>query len=82
MRLLTFPSSNIESSTPPSTIYSQVVTPNKQFVPKPKIKTYFQKMIIVYDPIIEHEYQSLTLEETVSKIFPGVSISFQKTSEK
>ncbi|KAA0026217.1 hypothetical protein E5676_scaffold343G00750 [Cucumis melo var. makuwa] len=63
------PSSNRKSSTPPTT-YSQAVTPDKRFVPRPKIKFYFQKSIVVYDPTIELEYQSLTLEEAVSKIFP------------
>ncbi|KAA0043136.1 putative Retrotransposon protein [Cucumis melo var. makuwa] len=69
MRPPASPSSNRESSTPPTT-YSQAVTPDKRFVPRPEIKSYFQKPIVVYDPIIELEYQSLTSEETVSKIFP------------
>ena len=62
-------SSNRESSTPPTT-NSQTVTPDKRLVPRPEIKSYFQKPIVVYDPIIEPKYQSLTSEETVSKIFP------------
>ncbi|KAE8646253.1 hypothetical protein Csa_023844, partial [Cucumis sativus] len=69
MRPLASPLSNRESSTPPTT-YSQVITPDKRFVPRLEIKSYFQKPVIVYDSIIEPEYQSLTLEETVSKIFP------------
>nr|ADN34145.1 hypothetical protein [Cucumis melo subsp. melo] len=69
MRPPASPSSNRESSTPPTT-YSQAVTLDKRFVPRPEIKSYFQKSIVVYDPIIEPEYQSLTLEEMVSKIFP------------
>ncbi|TYK11076.1 hypothetical protein E5676_scaffold73G00620 [Cucumis melo var. makuwa] len=51
MRPPASPSSNRESSTPPTT-YSQAVTPDKRFVPRPKIKSYFQKPIVVYDPII------------------------------
>ncbi|KAA0063460.1 hypothetical protein E5676_scaffold110G00300 [Cucumis melo var. makuwa] len=62
MRPHASPSSNRES-TPPTT-YSQVVTPDKRFVPRPEIKSYFQKPIVVYNPIIESEYQSLTLEKT------------------
>ena len=68
MRPPTFSSSNRESSTPPPTTFSKAITLDKWFVPRPKIKTYFQKSIVLYDPIIEPEYQSLTLEET--KIFP------------
>ncbi|KAA0066421.1 hypothetical protein E5676_scaffold602G00180 [Cucumis melo var. makuwa] len=68
MRPPASPSSNRESSTPPTT-YSQTVTPDKRFVPRPEIKSYFQKSIVVYDLIIEPEYQSITLEKTVSKIF-------------
>ncbi|KAA0066384.1 hypothetical protein E5676_scaffold602G00610 [Cucumis melo var. makuwa] len=56
MRPPASPSSNRESSTP-STTYSQAVTPDKRFVPRPEIKSYFQKLIVVYDPIIELEYQ-------------------------
>ncbi|KAA0038233.1 hypothetical protein E5676_scaffold84664G00470 [Cucumis melo var. makuwa] len=59
------PSSNKESSTPPPTTYSQAVTPKKWFVSRLEIKTYFQKSIAVYDPIIESEYQSLSLDEIV-----------------
>ncbi|KAA0061978.1 hypothetical protein E6C27_scaffold89G002780 [Cucumis melo var. makuwa] len=47
MRPHVSPSSNKESSTPSPTTYSQVVTPEKWFVPKPKIKSYFQKSMIL-----------------------------------
>ncbi|TYK23025.1 hypothetical protein E5676_scaffold386G001370 [Cucumis melo var. makuwa] len=84
MRSLASPSSNMESSTPPPTTYSQAVTPDKRFVPRPEFKTYFKKSIEVYYPTIELEYQNLTLEEsTVSKIFPkGFNFLPEKTSTK
>ena len=50
-------------------ILKSIVTLDKRFVPAPKIKIYFKKPIVVYDPITEFKYQSLTLDETISKIF-------------
>ncbi|KAA0053156.1 hypothetical protein E6C27_scaffold1248G00100 [Cucumis melo var. makuwa] len=70
MRFPTSPLSNRESSTPPTT-YSQAVTPDKRFVPRLEIKSYFQKPTVVYDPIIEPGYQtSSSIQEDEEQVDP------------
>ena len=39
-------------------------------MPRPEIKSYFQKQLVINEPIIKPEFQGLNPEETIPKMFP------------
>lgn len=62
--------SSNQGSPIPSSTFSQEVQPEKRFISGLEVKSYFQKTNPVYDHIIEPEFESLSLEETIQKMFP------------